>query len=423
MDYKYPAGFAPGMHVKNEACRVCHGKRLARFLELGPQPLANAFLTDKMVKEGKEEMFPLDLYVCQACWHVQLLDVVSKETLFSHYLYFSTVSRTIPAHFAAFAKEVETEWTQRGDMVVELGSNDGVLLSAFEGTGRRALGVEPATNVSEAARKRGVATMNRFFDMETVTMIARDLGKAKVIIGNNVVGHIDDLTGLVKSVKHLLTEDGVWIFEVPYLVDMLEKNEFDTAYHEHLSYFAVHPAKAMVERGGLVLVDVKRQPVHGGTIRLYAKHRESGATPSPRVAELLALEKSLKLDTLAPYEAFGARCRKLRDDLQAMVKKLKAEGKRIVGYGAPAKGNTLLNYAKIGPQEIDYIQDTTPVKQGLFTPGMHIPVVAPEKFQSDAPDVALMLAWNYEKEILGKEDAFRKKGGKFLIPIPTPRLV
>ena len=411
------------MHVKNEACRVCHGKRLFRFSELGPQPLANAFLTDKMVKDGKEDKFPLDLYVCQTCWHVQLLDVVSKETLFSHYLYFSTVSRTIPAHFAAFAKEVETEWTQRGDMVVELGSNDGVLLSAFEGTGRRYLGVEPATNVAEAARKRGVPTMNRFFDMESVTIIARDLGKAKVVIGNNVVGHIDDLDGLVKSVKHLLTPDGVWIFEVPYLVDMLEKNEFDTAYHEHLSYFAVHPAKTMLERGGLALVDVRRQPVHGGTIRLYAKHADAGATPSPRVAELLKLEKDLKLDTLAPYQAFDERVRKLRDDLQKMIAQLKREGKRIVGYGAPAKGNTLLNYCGIGAKDLDYIQDTTPVKQGLYTPGMHIPVVPPERFQGDTPDVALMLAWNYEKEILGKEEAFRKRGGKFLIPIPTPRIV
>lgn len=411
------------MHVKRDTCRVCLSKELTKFSELGPQPLANAFLTDKMIKDGKEEKFPLDLYVCRTCWHVQLLDVVSKETLFSHYLYFSTVSRTIPAHFAAFAKEVETEHTQRGDMVVELGSNDGVLLSAFEGTGRRFLGVEPATNVAEAARKRGVPTMNRFFDMESVTIIARDLGKAKVVIGNNVVGHIDDLDGLVKSVKHLLTPDGVWIFEVPYLVDMLEKNEFDTAYHEHLSYFAVRPAKTMLERGGLTLVDVRRQPVHGGTIRLYAKHKEAGAAPTPRVAELLKLEKDLKLDTLAPYQAFDERVRKLREDLTKMIAQLKREGKRIVGYGAPAKGNTLLNYCGIGAKDLDYVQDTTPVKQGLFTPGMHIPVVPPERFREDTPDVALMLAWNYEKEILGKEEAFRKRGGKFLIPIPTPRIV
>lgn len=393
------------------------------FSELGPQPLANAFLDDKLLQQGREEKFPLDLYVCRSCWHVQLMDVVSKETLFSHYLYFSTVSRTIPAHFAAFAKEVETEHTQRGDMVVELGSNDGVLLSAFEGTGRRALGVEPATNVAETARRRGVTTMNRFFDADTVEIIARDLGKAKVIIGNNVVGHIDDLPGLVSSVKSLLTDDGLWIFEVPYLVDMLEKNEFDTAYHEHLSYFAVHPAKTMLERGGLTLVDVKRQPVHGGTIRLYAKHASAAATPTPRVAELLQLEKQLKLDTLAPYRAFDERVRKLREDLRRMIAQLKSKGKRIVGYGAPAKGNTLLNYCSIGTDDLEYVQDTTPVKQGLYTPGTHIPVVPPERFQSDTPDVALMLAWNYEKEILAKEDAFRKRGGKFLIPIPTPRIV
>lgn len=409
-------------YAKRNDCRVCGSDRLTRFLELGPQPLANAFLDEKGLKED-EEKFPLDLYVCDECSHVQLLDVVSKETLFSHYLYFSTVSTTIPAHFASLAAEIAARHTVRGDMVVEVGSNDGVLLSAFEGTGLRTLGVEPASNVAKVARQRGVATMNRFFTPETAAMIARDLGKAKVIIGNNVIGHIDDLAGVMTAVKGLLTEDGVFIFEVPYLVDLLEKNEFDTVYHEHLSYFAVRPAQTMLERSGLKLIDVKRQQVHGGTIRLYATHIESATQPAPAVQEHVQLEETLGLATHAPYEAFAKRVQELRDTLIKLIADAKANGKRIAGYGAPAKGNTLLNYCGIGANDLDFIQDSTAAKQGLYTPGMHIPVVPPADFQANAPDIALMLAWNYQEEILGKEQAFRTNGGKFIVPIPMPRIV
>lgn len=409
-------------YAKRNDCRVCGSDRLTRFLELGPQPLANAFLDEKGLKED-EEKFPLDLYVCDECSHVQLLDVVSKETLFSHYLYFSTVSTTIPAHFASLAAEIAARHTVRGDMVVEVGSNDGVLLSAFEGTGLRTLGVEPASNVAKVARQRGVATMNRFFTPETAAMIARDLGKAKVIIGNNVIGHIDDLAGVMTAVKGLLTEDGVFIFEVPYLVDLLEKNEFDTVYHEHLSYFAVRPAQTMLERSGLKLIDVKRQQVHGGTIRLYATHIESATRPAPAVQEHVQLEETLGLATHAPYEAFAKRVQELRDTLIKLIADAKANGKRIAGYGAPAKGNTLLNYCGIGANDLDFIQDSTAAKQGLYTPGMHIPVVPPADFQANAPDIALMLAWNYQEEILGKEQAFRTNGGKFIVPIPMPRIV
>lgn len=411
------------MHVKKSDCRVCGGRDLAKFLELGPQPLANSFITIDEVKSGKEEKFPLDLYVCKTCWHVQLVDVISKETLFTHYLYFSTTTRTTPAHFAHLANEVVEKHTARGDFVVEIGSNDGVLMSAFENSGRRTLGIEPAANVAEFARTRGIMTMNRFFTEETATQVAKDLGKAKVILSNNVVGHIDDLAQLTRSVKKLLTDDGTWIFEVPYLVDMIEKNEFDTAYHEHLSYFALRPAKMMLERGGLALVDVKRFPIHGGTIRIYAKHGTPGVGPSPEARALLDAEKTMKLDSMAPYEAFAHRIHALRTSLRTIIDEQKAQGKRIVGYGAPAKGNTLLNYCGIDAKDLEYLLDTTPAKQGLYTPGTHIPVVPTSEFHKNPPDVALMLAWNYEEEILDKEVAFRRAGGKFIVPIPHPRIV
>lgn len=408
------------VHVKRESCRVCDGRDLVKFLELGPQPLANAFLPPEPTAWKGEEKFPLDLYWCRACHHVQLLDVVSKETLFSHYLYFSTTSRTIPAHFADLAGDVRRRFLEKGDMVVEIGSNDGVLLSAFEGTGVRALGVEPASNVAAVARKRGVQTMNAFFTTETAARIHRDFGPAKAVLGNNVVGHIDDLADLVRAVASLLSPGGVFVFEVPYLVDLLEKNEFDTVYHEHLSYFAVRPAERMLARGGLTLVDVERQNVHGGTIRLFARLASENPPKSAAVAELVALEKGLGLDTIAPYERFAERVEALRAELLAKLRDLKSQGKRIAGYGAPAKGNTLLNFCGIGPDLLDYIQDTTPAKQGLVTPGTHVPVVPPARFQERPPDAALLLAWNYETEILAKEAKFREGGGKFVVPIPSP---
>lgn len=409
---------------KRQDCRVCGGRELTRFLELGPQPLANAFLDDAMLKAGEEETFPLDVYVCHGCHHVQLLDVVSKETLFSHYLYFSTTTKTTPAHFAEYAREAVEKHSSMGDFIVEIGSNDGVLLSAIDPKERRVLGIEPASNIAAFARKeRAIPTMNRFWTVETAQMVARDLGKAKVIISNNVIGHIDDLRGTTDAVRTLLEPDGVWMWEVPYLVDLVEKNEFDTVYHEHLSYFGLMGARAMLERGGLKLVDVKRFPIHGGTIRIYAKLASASDQPSAEVERLLKLEQDMKLDTVEPFLALGERVKQLRAELQKMLADLKRDGKRIVGYGAPAKGNTLLNYCGIDARVLEYCLDTTPVKQGLYTPGTHIPVVHPDIFAKNPPDVALMLAWNYEPEILGKEAKYHQAGGKFVVPIPMPRLV
>jgi hypothetical protein len=342
------------MHTINDSCRVCGGRELTRFLELGPQPLANDFLTLEQVKDGRGEKFPLDVYVCHGCWHVQLLDVVDKETLFSHYLYFSTTTTTTPLHFAEFAAEVSKEHTSNGDLIVEIGSNDGVLLAAFDPRERRILGVEPAKNVADFARtNRAIPTMSRFWTEETAGMIAADLGRAKVIISNNVIGHINDLRQTTRAVKTLLEPSGLWIWEVPYLVDLLEKTEFDTVYHEHLSYFAVGPAMKMLELGGLVLKDVRRFPIHGGTIRLYAAHSETAAAPSERVKELVALEKRMKLDTVEPYISLANRVRRLRDDLNGIIRDLRAKGMRIAGYGAPAKGNTLLNYCGIGSGDLE----------------------------------------------------------------------
>lgn len=407
-------------HRLRPDCRICAGTSLVRFLDLGKQPLANAFTSP--ARAAPEERYPLAVYVCEQCWHVQLLDVVAKETLFAEYSYMSTTSQTIPAHFAALAREVEAAYLAPDDLVVEIGSNDGVLLRAFQGRPYRILGVEPASNIAKIAQERGVPTLNAFFHPATAAQVAAEHGRAKVVLANNVVGHIDDLPGLAAGVRALLRDDGAFVFEVPYLVDLLDKLEFDTVYHEHLSYFAIRPLQRLLGAAGLEIVDVTRQGVHGGTIRVHA--RPHGTQPvHARVGELVALERGRALDSLRPYHEFAAKVEALRADLVRTVRGLRAQGKRIAGYGAPAKGNTLLNYCGFGPADIEFIQDTTPLKQGRLAPGTRIPVVPPEHFRANPPDVAFMLAWNYEAEILAKESKFREAGGRFLIPIPSPRLV
>lgn len=409
-------------HTRRTDCRICGSTRLSSVIDLGLQPPANAFL-DASSPPVPEQRHPLELFICLSCNHAQLLDVVPKEDLFSHYLYFSTTSRTIPAHFAGLAKEVQERHCAPGDLVVEIGSNDGVLLSSFQGTGVRVLGVEPATNVATAARARGVETMNAFFDETAAREIVDRYGHAKVILANNVVGHIDDLQTFIRLVAGTLSPLGTFIFEVPYLVDLLEKTEFDTIYHEHVSYFALRPVEKMLSIGGLRITDVRHFDVHGGTIRVYAKPAAEAKHVSPAVAEMIQNEVRVGLNTMAPYEAFGRRVQELRRELLAMLAFARAKNLRVAGYGAPAKGNTLLNFCGIGPDILEYIQDSTPVKQGLLTPGMRIPVVEPATFREKPPDIALLLAWNFEREILAKEQKFREAGGKFLVPIPFPRYV
>ena len=402
-------------------CRVCQHETLEMFLSLGPTPLANRFLNREQLEET-EPYFPLDVYFCNTCCLVQLVDIVPAQVLFREYPYLTGVSSPMKTHFAALAEEIVQEYhLDPGSLVVDIGSNDGTLLSSFRQFGTRTLGVEPAANIAALANTAGVQTINQFFTPALAEDIARTMGPAKAVLATNVFAHVHDLDSFLQGASELLSADGVLVIEVPYLVDMLDNTEFDTIYHEHVSYFAVRPIVAILTRFGMGIVGLTRIRVHGGSIRVVV---QKSRTQQARVVDrFLTLEAERGLSFVRPYHEFAQRVHSVKDELIELLRNLKAQGLRIAGYGAPAKGNTLLNFCKVGPDLLEYLIDTTPAKQGRFSPGMHIPIYPEQRFHLEPPDYALILAWNYADEILEKETAYRQRGGGFIIPIPRPIVV
>ncbi|WP_229125831.1 class I SAM-dependent methyltransferase [Halapricum desulfuricans] len=401
-------------------CRVCDSHRLYSFLDLGEMPPANAFLD----KPSGQESFPLEAVVCEDCDHVQLRHTVDPELLFGEYHYFSSASAPMSEHFDAYADAVDDRYLDTDPFVVEIGSNDGVLLSQFpDRVG--VLGVEPAANVAEAARERGVETLVEFFGSDVGARIRDNYGRADAILANNVVGHIDDLHGLMTGVDTLLASQGVFVVEVPYLVDTVANNQFDQIYHEHLSYFSVRSFQRLAEQFDMRVVDVERQSVHGGTIRVHIQRQAAGRSPTRMVRDLETLELALGLDGREAYDEFAHRVDRTRTGITKLFDRLKTGDVTIVGYGATAKGNVLLNYCDIGPETLAYILDTTPAKQGTYSPGMHVPVREPAVFYEDPPEYAVLLAWNYRDAILRNEAEreFRKAGGQFVLPIPAVDII
>lgn len=406
--------------VHKDTCRVCRGSDLTRILTLGEQPPVDNFVDAERIKD--EKRYPLDVYFCGTCNLVQLIDVVSEEELFhGEYAYFSSASVPLVEHFRSYADDVKKEYARAGDLVVDIGSNDGVLLQFFTDE-CRVLGVEPSANVAQVARAKGIDTLDGFFNVEMAKGIVQKYGKAKVVTANNVFAHIDDIDEIVLAVKELLTDDGVFISESHYLLDLIEKMEFDTVYHEHLCYYSVRPLKHLFERFGMEVCDVRRVKTHGGSIRVYARLK-SDAPIHASVQELCDLEESAGLYNRARFDSFQKDAEAVRDRLVALVRGAKAEGKIVTAYGAPAKGNTLLNFCGFTADDIKYITDTTPYKIGLLAPGSHIPVVSPDILTTETPDYVLLLAWNYRDFILEKEKELRARGAKFIIPIPSVEIV
>ena len=402
-------------------CHICQSKKLHRFLSLGPIPLANSFLQPNQLGVT-EPYYPLDVCFCSNCGLVQLAQVITPEILFKDYAYLTGTSEPMKAHFAKLAESIIERFSlTEGNLVLDIGSNDGTLLENFQRYGMRVLGIEPATNVAKLALLRGVETLDDFFDEGLARRICLDRGQPRVILGTNVLAHVADLEGFLRGVNHLLANDGVFVIEVPYLVDMLSKVEFDTIYHEHLRYFAVRPLVTLFSKFGMGIVDAERVNVHGGSLRVYVQ-KFIRSLPSSGT-ELLSLETETKVDSLETYQKFAEDVSRIKEELLSLLKALKNRGAKITGYGAPAKGNILLNYCKIGTDILDYITDTTPFKQGCYTPGMHIPIFPESHFHEFLPDYALLLAWNYADEILQKEHEYRQAGGKFIVPIPRLQIV
>ncbi len=404
-------------------CRVCENDRVIKFLSLGSMPLANSFLTREQLNQD-EPRYPLDIVFCPRCGLVQLDHEVPPEVLFRNYIYVSSTSQTMPVHFAEYAKEVVSRFTNSSnDLVVEIGSNDGCLLGAFKRNKVRILGIEPAGNIAAIANGAGLTTLNDFFCQRSARAVREKDGPAKVIVGNNVLAHVGNLMDLLDGVDVLLRTDGVAVFEVPYLVDLLEKCEFDTIYHEHLSYFTVGSLQKLFNLKDMTLFDVRRVPVHGGSIRVYVGRSRTGLQALPSVHQMLSLEKKARLDELETYQAFAQRVESIKEKNRAILTELKRSGASIAAYGAPAKGNTLLNYFGIGSELLDFVADRSPHKQGLYTPGTHIPVVDPGILLRDPPDYVLVLAWNFIDEIVKQQSEYLSGGGKFILPIPEPIVI
>ncbi len=403
--------------VKNNQCKVCQNK-MKLVIPFGKMPIANGFIN----KPDQEEFFyNMEVYFCPSCFMVQLGETVSPEMMFNQdYHFISSTSNFMIRHFKDMAKQIIKDLSEKkSPFVVELGCNDGVMLKyiAFEGISH--LGIEPSGNVAQLARKEGVEVSEEFFNARTAKNIKESKGQADIISGANVMCHIEDINSVFEGINILLKEDGVFFFEDPYLLDIAKKNSFDQMYDEHVYYFSGLSISELAKRHNLCLVDMAAQDVHGGSMRYYIKRK---GNLSDKAKKFIDEERKIKLDKTEGYQDFKERVNKICSDLKNTLLNIKKTNNKIIGYGATSKSTTLLNYADIGTDIIDYISDTTPTKINKFSPGMHIPIKPYSQFAEDKPPYALLLAWNHKKEIFAKEDKYRKEGGKFITYFPRVKV-
>ncbi|HEX2721699.1 MAG TPA: class I SAM-dependent methyltransferase [Gemmatimonadaceae bacterium] len=403
-------------------CRACKRTNTYAFLPLGDHPPANAFLRKEELSRP-EPRFPLDTIACLDCGLILVRDQLPAD-FFTEYLYVPSGSETMKRHFTDFAKAIRDRWiSDQTDRVVDIGCNDGLLLKACANLEVATLGVEPAANIAEMARSQGLEVFNEYFTSESAGRIRERWGPAKVIVTTNTFNHIDDLHGFVTGVSTLLADNGTFIIEVPEAIKYVEMTEFDTVYHEHLSTFTVKSLADLFDFFGMKIVDIEPLPIHGGSMRVSAR-RESFASQGAGVAQAwIQREREAGLFEKSTYDAVATRTGEIRTTLVKMLRQLKEGGAKLAGYGAPAKGNTLLNYCAIGTDLLDFLADRNPLKHGRYSPGMHIPILPAEHIAEASPDYLLILAWNFADEIMTQQAAFQAAGGKFILPIPEPRIL
>ncbi|MBI3083497.1 MAG: methyltransferase domain-containing protein [Candidatus Omnitrophica bacterium] len=399
------------------ACVVCGGTAVELVLDLGCTALANKFLATSELGRP-EPVYPLRLGYCRECTHVQLLDRVPPSAMFTDYLYMSSASDTLKAHLWSLSDVVQRRARlTASDLVIDIGCNDGTLLDGFARYGVRLLGVDPAKNLAEITRSKRVERYIGFFNAETACEIVQRWGRASAVTATNTFPHIPKLEDFLTGIEHVLAPGGVFVIEAHYLMDLLDRCAFDTVYHEHVSYWALAPMQRLFARHGMQVVDVERLPIHHGQLRVFVQRRGEG-TVQPRVAELLDLERVRGLNRFETYQRFAGQAQRIKRELRQTLSRLAAQGKRLAGYGAPAKASTLLGFVGIGPERLAYIADNNPLKQGRYIPGVRIPVVPPARILEDPPDYLLLLAWNFTDEIMRQQAEYRTRGGKFIIPVP-----
>jgi len=404
-------------------CRFCGSAVRHTFVDLGMSPLCESFLGREQIDQ-MEPFYPLHAYVCEECFLVQVKEYVAPEGIFTEYAYFSSYSQSWLRHAKAYVDMItERLGLDARSHVVELGSNDGYLLQNFVTKGIPALGVEPAANVAVAARKKGVPTVVVLFGETAARELAADGKQADLIIGNNVLAQVPDLNDFVKGMKVLLKPSGVITMEFPHLLQLMEENQFDTIYHEHFSYFSLLTAVRIFAAHGLRLFDVEELGTHGGSLRIYVGHAEDSAKQvTERVQKLAEREEAAGLRTVSRYTQFTEQVHETKRRLLEFLIGVKRQGKSVVGYGAPGKGNTLLNYCGIRTDFMDYTVDRNPYKHGKFLPGTHIPIYSPERINETRPDYVLILPWNLREEIMEQLAEIRSWGGQFVVPIPDVKV-
>ena len=402
-------------------CLICNSE-IKPFISYGQMPIANGFLSKE--KFNKEYFFHMQMAHCTNCSMIQLIETPERQLMFNeNYAFFSGTSQAMKKHFFEFAEDVKNRFLpEENSFVVEIGSNDGIMLQNFKEWGIRHLGIEPSANVAQVSKDKGINTIVEFFDEKLAEKIVTENGQADAFIAANVMCHLPYFHSIVAGISKLVKKTGIVIFEEPYVGDVVEKTSYDQIYDEHVFLFSALSIKYLFEQVDLELIDLQRQPTHGGSMRYFLAHKGK-YTPTKAVSEILSNERILGLDKMVTFEKFSEKVTESKNDLVQLLTTLKSQGHKVVGYAATSKSTTILNYCGIGPDLIDYICDTTPIKQNKYSPGMHIPVRPYEEFKNNPPEYAFLFAWNHQREILDKENDFINRGGKWITHVPKVQIL
>jgi len=403
---------------------MCDSLHLSKAMSLTPTPPGNDFLSSDELGR-RENIYPLDLYFCDDCYHIQLGHVVNPKILYQkNYTYVSATSAHFVKHLSSYADEmIERFNLQDKSFVVDIGSNDGTCLSFFKSNGMKVLGVDPAKEVTEIANKNGIETVDDFFSYEVAVSLKNKYGSADFITSHNACAHIDNLINVMRGVEYLLKKDGVFVLEVGYFVDVYSNTWFDTIYHEHVDFHTVSPFEKLFDRVGMEIIRVERISPQGGSIRVMAQKIGGNYKRDNSVDSLISIEKKLELNKLQTFIEFDQKINVVKSKLKKLLLKLKEEGKKIAGFGAPTKATTLMNHFEINEEILDFIVDENPLKQGLYTPISHIPILPADQIYEKKPDYVLILAWNFSDQIISSHKKYEDEGGKFIIPMPSPQII